>query len=314
MTLLRSTGAASFSGSGLSVSGTAANGAHLYLNAPAPPIGRNLWFQTGGVNRWAIYCDSTAESGANAGSLLQINNFSDTGASIGTPLSINRATGVVSLNNGVNIAGPTSAPNPGIYDTTQSLATMATVSLRGMTAGTPVINQSGADAYPDQNWGGRLLIMKTANSIFLPGSGAGSQATMIITNASTGQVGMAGSNLSALQAGDGAILVGDGIGGFHCVGLFRNAGQTRSTQAEDYTISVADGEVHFTADATVTIPDDLAHAVEVSCDPGVTVTFASDAVVRSVPQNRTGSLSMVGPGEVTLRRKGEEIWLRGDVT
>ncbi|HEY1878437.1 MAG TPA: hypothetical protein VGG68_00745 [Caulobacteraceae bacterium] len=311
-TIQRATGMVTLN-NGLTVNGSnPAVGADIYLNTPTP-FGRNLWFQTNGVNRWAIYCDNSAESGSNAGSLLQINNFSDTGASLGTPFGIHRDTGMVYINNGLTLAGPTSAPNPGIYDTTQSIATMATVTQRGMTAGVPVIHQSGADAYPDLGWTGRLIMMQTANSIFLPGSAAGSQATIIVTNTSSGAVGIAGANLGTLQAGDGAILVGDGAGGFHCVGMFTKAGHLTSMQADDYAITEDDGEVHFTADATVTIPDDLAHVVEVSCDPGVTVTFASKRTLRSVPRNRVGRLSMIGPAEATLRRKGEEVWVRGDV-
>lgn len=53
---------------------------------------------TNGVNRWTIYANTTSESGGNVGSNLVIRRYADDGSTIGPdPLSINRATGVVSL-------------------------------------------------------------------------------------------------------------------------------------------------------------------------------------------------------------------------
>lgn len=59
---------------------------------------RGLTMQTAASNRWAIVAGSAAEGGGNAGSDLNVNRFDDTGAYIDTPLSINRATGVVTAN------------------------------------------------------------------------------------------------------------------------------------------------------------------------------------------------------------------------
>ena len=58
-----------------------------------------LWGRTNNLNRWAIsLADSTTESGANAGSNFSITRYTDAGAFIDNPLTINRATGAVAAN------------------------------------------------------------------------------------------------------------------------------------------------------------------------------------------------------------------------
>ena len=53
---------------------------------------------SGNVPRWALYPgDATAESGANAGSNFTLTSYSDTGAVLGNPLAINRATSVATF-------------------------------------------------------------------------------------------------------------------------------------------------------------------------------------------------------------------------
>lgn len=47
--------------------------------------------------RWALTKDATAETGANAGSNFNLNRYNDAGAFLGTPFSINRATGVITM-------------------------------------------------------------------------------------------------------------------------------------------------------------------------------------------------------------------------
>jgi hypothetical protein len=51
-------------------------------------------------NRWSILLgDNVAESGSNAGTNLVINRFNDAGAVIDSPLTINRASGAVTIPN-----------------------------------------------------------------------------------------------------------------------------------------------------------------------------------------------------------------------
>jgi len=79
---------------------TAAGNQHLYLNS-APGRFRDVRFQTGGLDRWTIVTEATAESGGNAGSNFIIQNWNDAGAGIGTPVSIARSSGIVTLANGL---------------------------------------------------------------------------------------------------------------------------------------------------------------------------------------------------------------------
>jgi len=58
---------------------------------------RTLAWQTNGALRWTLQANSAAESGANAGSNFDVSSYTDAGALIETPLSINRATGVATL-------------------------------------------------------------------------------------------------------------------------------------------------------------------------------------------------------------------------
>lgn len=67
---------------------------------------RNFLLQTNLVNRWIIRASTDAESGADAGSNLQIAARTDAGGAIDVPLQINRAAGsVISIARPVNIAG-----------------------------------------------------------------------------------------------------------------------------------------------------------------------------------------------------------------
>jgi hypothetical protein len=64
---------------------------------------RYLTYNTSGSPRWAIGEDTTSESGGNAGSNLIVTRSSDSGTYIDTPLTINRATGLVALADGLTV-------------------------------------------------------------------------------------------------------------------------------------------------------------------------------------------------------------------
>jgi hypothetical protein len=66
---------------------------------------RNLQFQTGNLNRWEIMTSADAESGSNAGSNFFIQAFTDAGAWLSNPLSINRASGRVGIGSGIDVTG-----------------------------------------------------------------------------------------------------------------------------------------------------------------------------------------------------------------
>jgi hypothetical protein len=71
---------------------------------------------TNGANfRWAVVLgDTVGETGSNAGSNFNIRSFTDAGASLAAPLSINRATGAATFSGPVNsgFAGTLTTPDP----------------------------------------------------------------------------------------------------------------------------------------------------------------------------------------------------------
>lgn len=66
----------------------------------------------GGIARFGWYTDGVAESGSNAGSNLALYRYSDAGSSLGVVMSVNRASGVVSIPNWIF-----SSPGLRIFDT-----------------------------------------------------------------------------------------------------------------------------------------------------------------------------------------------------
>ena len=79
------------------VGGSSGKPGVVALSGPAGS-NRNIIFETQAHPRWFVGTDNLAEGGSNAGSNFSIINVSDNGATLlGTPLSISRATGVVTL-------------------------------------------------------------------------------------------------------------------------------------------------------------------------------------------------------------------------
>jgi hypothetical protein len=70
----------------------------LILNKTSSGQVARVFGRTDGSNRWAIELgDTTAEGGGNAGSNLVIRRYDNSGAALGTPVVINRASGAVTL-------------------------------------------------------------------------------------------------------------------------------------------------------------------------------------------------------------------------
>lgn len=101
-------------------------------------------------------------------------------------------------------------------------------------------------------------------------------------------------------------------------------GLPQNSQSTNYTMTAADrGKcIHFTANATFTIPPNgtlalpIGCAWEVSADPSVVVTIAytTDTLLQ-VPNNATGSRTLTGPGSQFFeKKKSTTIWTRGDAT
>ena len=91
--------------SGASVTITATNGSFISQGVSGQWTGLDL--KTGTSNRWKINRNGTAESGSNAGSNLDFYAYMDDGATVITPLSITRATGVATFLNQVKVGAST---------------------------------------------------------------------------------------------------------------------------------------------------------------------------------------------------------------
>jgi hypothetical protein len=86
------------SGTSATFSGVVTANAGIMLNGTSG--NRYIIGRTSGSTRWAMFLgDGTAESGNNAGSNFSILNYSDSQATLGTPLAINRASGIVTIPN-----------------------------------------------------------------------------------------------------------------------------------------------------------------------------------------------------------------------
>jgi hypothetical protein len=57
--------------------------------------------QRAGTQRWAVQKNNATETGSNVGSDFLITRYSDGGSVVDNPLSIARATGIVTLNDGL---------------------------------------------------------------------------------------------------------------------------------------------------------------------------------------------------------------------
>lgn len=123
------------------VSSTAA-GANYAVSRAAGQTGRYRW-RTAGVDRFTLNVNATAESGANAGSNLELYAYDDAGASLGTVFTINRSTRVMAFTN-----NPTGVSNGigSITTATTSTTLTSTPTLLTITPATPGIIVTLPDA------------------------------------------------------------------------------------------------------------------------------------------------------------------------
>ena len=81
----------------------------LSTSTSVPAIGPNCGIEfsnhDAGSIRWYLFDDGAAETGGNAGSNFRLNAYSDTGAVLWSPLQITRATGLITVNYGLNVGG-----------------------------------------------------------------------------------------------------------------------------------------------------------------------------------------------------------------
>ena len=66
---------------------------------------RIISYRTSGLQRFGLYVNNVVETGFSAGSNFQIRRYDDTGTFAGTPLSIIRSTGQVTIPEGLTLSG-----------------------------------------------------------------------------------------------------------------------------------------------------------------------------------------------------------------
>jgi hypothetical protein len=76
-----------------------------YIITGAAGTNRIQSYRTAADRRWETGADATAESGSNAGSNFAIARYNDAGTLLGTPLAINRATGIADFAATPTVAG-----------------------------------------------------------------------------------------------------------------------------------------------------------------------------------------------------------------
>lgn len=82
----------------LYVGSTGASQAVLNIGAAAGQY-RIIYFNSGALQRWAVFTTGENETGSNAGSNFDINSFNDAGVFLASVLTIDRASGLVSIPN-----------------------------------------------------------------------------------------------------------------------------------------------------------------------------------------------------------------------
>lgn len=97
--IITDAGNVSISRGSLLVLSPAATNSFIEIRTPAAGNKRSLFFTTNGSIRWESYASSAAESGSNVGSDFNIARYADAGTFIDNPLSITRATGLVTIAN-----------------------------------------------------------------------------------------------------------------------------------------------------------------------------------------------------------------------
>lgn len=154
----------------LSINATLAQPAQVILSRDAA---QNALIQanSAGVPRWTVYlATNTPETGNNSGSDFAINRFADNGTFIATPLSINRATGVVNFGQMPTLAGGSLPFLPLVGGT---LTGNLNIRAGGTGITYPQISNhthafgwdGNVHAYVDNNWVGQIAMAGWVNSL-----------------------------------------------------------------------------------------------------------------------------------------------------
>lgn len=158
-------------------------------------------YYTGANLRWSYGVDNSAESGSNAGSNWFLQTYNDAGAPLATPFSVSRATGIVSMPNGVvanvtgNLTGTASNASNAANATSAANATHANSSGQLDGGYTPVSFMTrGTGNSFTCHWNGSILYFGVDGNVFggtMPMNISGNAATASITSNLNGITGWA---------------------------------------------------------------------------------------------------------------------------
>lgn len=277
----------------------------LILSAPAGDD-RGIFFRTSANARWVISADGSTESGGNVGSNLLFTRFNDAGSGIDAPLVINRATGFVTLADGLTVDGPITAT--GLIQAAASGSSGAGLNLA---VGTAPTTPNNGDIWPTTSGLFFHAGGVTQQVASVSGLGLGALAFLETPTFVSPGAFQAGQDLTAPLTTPTATEVG-------------YMGAPINSQSGDYTLALTDRgkEVFFTGSATCTIPSNASvpfvsgnGGMLISADVGVTVTIViTSDTLRLVPSNATGSRTLVGPATAFIsKKKTTEWWIKGDV-
>lgn len=128
-----------------------------------------ITFRTAGLQRWGLYCNNVAESGSNAGSNFVLRRYNDAGTLLGTPIQFNRATGLTTISEGLDLGG--SELTNFSADVVTLTASLQFNAANSATYNGRVIQMSNACAFTFNNdlpigWSATFIQTDTNNSTF----------------------------------------------------------------------------------------------------------------------------------------------------
>lgn len=175
----------------------------LGINSAAATT-RDLVYRSGGVQRWVLRANATAEGGATAGSDFEIIPADDAGAALATAVFIKRSTG------GVSIAGPVTNGS-----LTASSAVFADANKRLVSTGLVTMAQGGTGVVLTDPLADKLFGWDdTANQLQFFNIGAGLVYDAATDTLSSTNVGVGGGDfVGPASATDTAIVLFDGTTG-----------------------------------------------------------------------------------------------------
>ena len=179
---------------------------------------RSYYLSTNFSTRWQIRADSTSESGSNAGSNFSISRYDDAGNFVASPLAINRATGLTTLE---SLSVP--SIDLGSSDTTITRVSGGLIAVEGQTI--PTLSRSNTWT-ASNSFGGTSFTVTSTTGITSTGVKAGyvsinnlsgyfsydtgvtatqatSKTTSVFCAAHSGRITM---NSAALAAGDTVLM------------------------------------------------------------------------------------------------------------